>query len=135
MAGDIKNPATTDKVATGLDESDPLAPLTTATKDAAGAIAQVEDAIRNVGSEIIRLDAQVAPSTFQSQHLKLRVRAVVINVLTAGVCSLNVATVSYPFSLPANGIVQLIFPLVIERGMDLSFTAADGRIYLIGDPE
>ncbi len=128
MAGDEKN------VGSGVDlddGQDPLAPLTTALK--AGDRAALDYAAM-VNTQIIRLDAAAAPLTL-SQHPKLRLRGVIVNPVTAGVLTLTLGTATYPFASPANGLTYIPFPLVIERGTDMSCVGADGRIYLIGDPE
>lgn len=127
MAGDEKNVGTQ-----AIDDGfDPLEPLTDATKEGARNIVQY---LAMVGSEIIRLDAAAAPVP-QSQHIRFRVRGVIVNPVTAGTLTLQVGTAQYPFDGAARFLAFVPFPLVIERGSDMSCAGADGRIYLIGDPE
>lgn len=83
-----------------------------------------------VGFEIIRADAGLAP---QSQHPKMRVRFIIISRATAGLATLGVGTALYPFTVAAAPVV-IPFPLVIERGVDITFTG-DGTIYLVGPTE
>jgi hypothetical protein len=67
-------------------------------------------------------------------HLRLRVRRLIMSRTTAGIGALIVGSEQYPFDLPASTPVEIDFPLVIERGSDLSFTG-DGRCYILADVE
>lgn len=127
MAGDEKNVGSV-AVEDGID---PLAPLTAALKTSSKAALEYA---AMVGTEIIRLDAAAAPVTL-SQHPRLRLRGIIVNPVTAGVLTLTLGTATYPFASPANGLTFVPFPLVIERGTDMSCVGADGRLYLLGDPE
>lgn len=69
-----------------------------------------------------------------TSHLRLRVRAILASRATAGVANLVIGTEQYGFDLAAGVPVMFPFPLVIERGADLSFTG-DGRCYLFCDVE
>jgi hypothetical protein len=87
------------------------------------------EVLTDVGKEIVRIDAGVTTS----QRIRFRVRHLIISRATAGVATLGIGTGTYPFDVLA-APVRVDFPLVIERGVDMSFTG-DGRIYLVGDPE
>jgi hypothetical protein len=134
VAGDEKESSSPAKLpnAGGIgDETDPLAPLTAATRDAGKGILA---ALLGVENEIVRLDASAAPVA-QSQHIRLRVLTVIVNPVTAGTLTLVIGTAQYPFDGAARALQPFPFPLVIERGSDMSCVGADGRIYLIGAPE
>lgn len=94
----------------------------------------IVDSLRRHGWEIMRLDAAAA-SVSQSQHAKLRVELLIINPITAGTLTLKVGEASYDFDGAARSLSPIPFPLVIERGVNLSCNGADGRIYMIGKPE
>lgn len=98
--------------------------------DSGNAARAILDAILQVGWEIIRVDAGLAA---QSQHPKLRVQFLVISRATAGLATLGVGAGLYPFTVGAVP-VKVPFPLVIERGVDITFTG-DGTIYLVGPTE
>lgn len=129
MAGDTKE--TSGAELAPIDATDPLAGVIAATQRAG---TDSVESMRMVGAEIIRLDAAAAPVPL-SQYPKLRVQYVVLNVITAGAISLQIGTVLYPFNLAANGVQVVPFPLLIERGTNMSAVSADGRIYLVGFPE
>jgi hypothetical protein len=127
MAGDEKNVG-----GVAIDDGqDPLGPLTAAIKEGDKALLRW---LAMVGSEIIRLDAAATP-TIQSQHIRFRLRGVIVNPVTAGTLTLQIGTATYPFDGAARSLQFIPFPLLIERGSDMSCAGADGRIYLIGDPE
>ena len=127
MAGDTKD---TGSVAVD-DGGDPLKPLTDTTRSG---LASLLAFLAMENAEIIRLEAAAAP-VVQSQHVRLRVRGIIVNPITAGALTLTIGTAQYPFDGGAREIEWVPFPLVIERGSDMSCVGADGRIYLIGDPE
>jgi hypothetical protein len=134
MAGDTNEIGNETPLASGV-ETDPLKPLTDATSKGSAAIVAW---MRMENCELIRVDANAAPSIFpqvQSQHVRFRVRAIIVNAITAGTLTLQVGTAQYPFEATARGLDVIPFPLVIERGSDVSCVGADGRIWLIGDPE
>lgn len=128
MAGDEKNIGT---VAVEEDGIDPLKPLTDATKEATKNLLAF---LAFENAEIIKLDAAASP-VIQSQHIRFRLRGVIVNPITAGVLTLTIGTATYPFDGAARALTFLPFPLLIERGTDMSCVGTDGRIYLIGDPE
>lgn len=128
MAGDTKEIDGAELIG---DDSDPLAMVTAATKAAATSVA---GALRLDGAAIIRLDAAAAPIP-QSQYPKLRVRYLILNANAIDI-SLQIGTVLYPFTfVSGTGIETVPFPLVIERGTNMAAVGANGRIYVIGDPE
>ena len=86
------------------------------------------------GWQIIRLDAGANPVP-QSQHVRFRVQRIIVNPVTAGVLTLTLGTVTYPFDGAARALTDVPFPLVIERATDMSCVGADGRMYLLGIPE
>lgn len=86
------------------------------------------------GFQIIRLDAGAAPVPL-SQHIRMRVLYVIVNPVTAGTLTLTLGTGTYPFDGAARSLTYIPFPIVIERGTDMSCVGTDGRIYLIGQPE
>lgn len=130
MAGDEKNVGSGVAIDDGID---PLKPLTDAT-NAASKAQLAWDAM--VNAEIIRLDAAlIAVGVPQSQHIRLRLRGIIVNPVTAGVLTLQIGTAQYPFDGAVRLLQYVPFPLLIERGADMSCVGADGRIYLIGDPE
>jgi hypothetical protein len=87
-----------------------------------------------IGLETMRLDAAAAPVP-QSQHVRFRVYRVIVNPVTAGTLTLTIGTATYPFDGSARSLQDVPFPIVIERGSDISCVGADGRIFLIGKPE
>ena len=94
-------------------------------------------AITLQGTTIIRLVGGAGPvnaAFAPSSHLRLRVRYLIASRTTAGIGSLTVGSETYDFDLPASMPIIIPFPLVLERGVDLSFTG-DGRCYVIADPE
>lgn len=93
------------------------------------ALARILAALTDVGKETIR----IAAGERMSQRIRFRLRYLIISRATAGVATLGVGTASYDFDVTGTP-VRVDFPLVIERGSDVTFTG-DGRIYLIGDPE
>lgn len=92
------------------------------------------DELGMVGFQIIRLDAGAAPVPL-SQHVRMRVRKVIVNPVTAGTLTLTIGTGTFPFDGAARGLIAVPFPLVIERGSDMSCVGTDGRIYLVGSVE
>jgi hypothetical protein len=103
----------------------------------AGARAGLEFA-RKVNATIIRLEAgagSVNAGFVGASHLRLRVRSIVFVAITGGVGTLNIGEASYPFAFGANSTNAVELPLVIERGVNLSYTATDGRAYVVADPE
>lgn len=132
MAGFVDDAEPTELQLPGyLAEIDPLKPLTDAAK--AGFEALISW-LRMENCEIVRLDAGAAPAP-QSQHVRFRVRYVIVSAITAGTMTLTVGTASYPFEGQARGNDAIPFPLVIERGSDMSCVGTDGRIFLVGDVE
>lgn len=87
-----------------------------------------------VGWQILRLDVGAAPIP-QSQHIRLRVQKIIMNPVTAGVITIQIGTVGYPFNLGAANVTAVDFPLVIERGSDMQALGVDGRVYILGIPE
>lgn len=98
------------------------------------AVARLIEQDGMVGWEIVRLDAGAAPVSI-SQRIRFRVQRVIVNPVTAGQLVLTLGTVGYPFDGAARSLTDIPFPLVIERGIDMSCVGADGRLYLIGIPE
>lgn len=99
--------------------------------------ARIVKALTFEGCTIIRLigGAPIVNAAFAgSSHLRLRVRRLILSRTTAGIGSLFIGSESYDFDLPASTPVPVDFPLVIERGADLSFTG-DGRCYILADTE
>lgn len=84
----------------------------------------------DIGKETIRLDAGAVAA---SQHIRFRVRWIIISRATVGDATLLVGTGSYVWTVGAVP-VRIDFPILIDRGVDMQFVG-DGRIYLIGDPE
>lgn len=82
------------------------------------------------GSEIIEL----LPGITQSQHIRFRVQKILLNRVTAGDAVFTVGTRSYTFSVGAAAPTGFDFPILIERGVDMTYTG-DGRMYLLGWPE
>ena len=130
MLGDIKETSGT-RVAAPITDMDPLKPLTDATEKGWKALL---NAILANGTEIIRLDVGAAPIP-QSQHVRYRVTQIIFNALTAQTMTLTIGTSQYPIDVAARGTVSIVFPLVIERGSDMSCIGIDGRVYMIGLPE
>lgn len=124
MAGDSKATDNNERTAPP-DIDDPFASM----RDAIEAIAENT---KQVGQQIIRLDAAATPTPV-AQHAKLRVQSIIIARATAGAAVVVIGTAQYPFTVAAAPVV-LPFPLVIERGTDMSATG-DGQVYLIGEPE
>lgn len=85
---------------------------------------------------IIRVDGGgVTPNPVNAgqvglSHYRGRLRAICFSRATAGDTDLIFGSNRYTFTLPASPVVVSPFPLVIERGTDLSATG-DGRHYLI----
>lgn len=79
----------------------------------------------------------VVASNSVTQYPRFRCRHVILSTDTATTITINVGTAQYPFEADI-GIVSFPFPLVIERGTSVSFTAqggADANVYLIGPTE
>lgn len=93
------------------------------------ALARILTALTDAGKQTIRIAAGVT----MSQHIRFRLRYIIISRATAGVATLGIGTGTYDFDVTGTP-VRVDLPLVIERGTDISFTG-DGRIYLVGDPE
>lgn len=130
MAGDEKNIGT---VEAGPD-TDPLFPVTGAVKDAKTATDAVRAFLAMENAQIIRLEAAASPVS-QSQWPKLRVRYLILNANAIDI-SLRIGTILYPFTfVSGTGIEVVPFPIVIERGVDMAAVGANGRIYVVGDPE
>lgn len=94
----------------------------------------IVDTGRLVGSEIVTLTGGGAVGSIGTQHEKLRVRYLILSSVTAAVRTLTIGTRTFSFPLAANAPVVLPFPLVIERGSDLTFSG-DGFCYIVADPE
>lgn len=127
MAGDEKNVGSV-----AIDDGiDPLAPLT---QEVRKGLAALLAAMQLIGDEIIRLDVAAAP-VIQSQHPKMRVFYVIVNPTTAGTIIVRIGESQYPFTLTAQALAVIPFPLLIERGVNIQATGTDGIVYLIGAPE
>jgi hypothetical protein len=105
-------------------------PFGDAMKPSEAVLREIRDMLGAVGFEIIRLDAGAVT---QSQHIRFRVYYLIVSEIAATAVSLNIGTVVYPFFAPA-APVRVDFPIVIERGIDMSWTG-EGRVYLVGKPE
>jgi hypothetical protein len=105
-----------------------------ALEKAPAAIRVLNDVISLVGAEIITLTGGAAVNASGVQWEKLRVRYLILSSVTLATRVLTIGTRTFSFDLPASLPVVVPFPLVIERGSDLSFSG-DGRCYMIGDPE
>lgn len=93
---------------------------------------RIVEALTGVGAEIVRLDASATPVP-QSQHIRFRVQYLIISRATVGDMTLQIGTGTYPFTVGATP-ERVDFPIVIERGVDMS-AIGDGRLYLVGFPE
>lgn len=124
MAGDTKDPG-------DIEVADPFAGMVDRLHTIAENLGRISEAVSGDGQELIRLDGGSAIP--QSQHVKFRVIVIVFSRATAGDSTLSIGESTYTFTL---GAVPAIvpFPLVIERGLNMSLTG-DGRAYLIGNPE
>ena len=107
-----------------------------------GAMERVYAELASVGYEIwgpFQSAAAVTTGAPLSQHIRFRVREILITTDTAGVVTLVVGSALYPFVVAVGNLAPTIrFPLVIERGSDVSFAAsvaATMDCYLIGRPE
>lgn len=102
------------------------------------AVAMLDDA-QMVGWEILdfRIVGGVTP-TQQSQHPRLRARFLVLGCDAASTVRITIGTRSFDFPL-AIGTVVIPFPVIIDRGVDLTIAATAGAAncvgYVIGDPE
>lgn len=105
-------------------------PFGDAIKPVETVLREIRDLLGGVGFEMMRLDGGAVT---QSQHIRFRVYYVILSEIAAAGVTLNVGTVAYPFFAPA-APVRVDFPIVIERGIDISYTGA-GRAYLVGKPE
>lgn len=78
-------------------------------------------------------------SGIQSQHIRLRLRYVLITSDTNGLTvQLRIGETVYEFIAILGVNPPILFPLVIERGVNVEFRAVGGagiRCYLIGLPE
>lgn len=105
----------------------------------AKADAQLADQ-RMVGWEMLdfRIVAGAAPTLPQSQHVRFRVRALVIATDAAATVIITIGTRTFNFPV-AVGTIVIPFPVVIERGVDLTATVAAGAanvtVLVIGSPE
>lgn len=86
------------------------------------------------GAAIIRLDGSAGPVNIGQvgiSHLRFRVRVLILSRLTAGVTNLIIGSARYPFNLGTVPAIIDPWPLVIERGTDVSIDG-DGNAYLVG---
>lgn len=125
MAGDIKE-TTADETAPPV-VNDPF-PDIKATLDAIAA------AIRGDGLGIYEFNAagnMLAGASWQ----KLRLRYFVFSTTAPATVTLTVGTIARTFSLPAADTRVVPFPLVIERGTNVSVSGSIQSAYLIAEPE
>jgi hypothetical protein len=94
------------------------------------ALARIVRILSSAGMEIVTLTAGALPA---SQRIRFRVQYLVISRATAGDAILGIGSGSFTFTVAAVP-VRVDFPLVIERGVDMTMTG-DGRLYLVGWPE
>ncbi len=105
-----------------------------------GALARLHSDIESLGYEIIGPFLAVAATSTgaaQSQHMKLRVRQILISIDVAAQVALVLGAARYPFQV-GPGVTAITWPTVIERATDMSFTssvAATMCCYLVGKPE
>jgi hypothetical protein len=92
--------------------------------------ANILAAVRYDGCEILGVDANARTA----QYPRLRVALLIFAAKTAGDVTLSIGSKDYAFTVPAQP-VSIPFPLVIERGTDILYTATDGRIYIVARTE
>lgn len=127
MAGDAKTTDSAEEVAPPVI-SDPY-PTIQKTLDATLADQ------RRVGWETLRVEIDGA---IQSQHVRFRVRSIIISCDIADEIVLLVGTGRYPFRVAPGVSPSIDLPILIERGLDFSATstgAGVGSVYLAGYPE
>lgn len=102
--------------------------------DTRAIMARVLASMDDQGQEIITLLGGAGAAAF-SQYSKLRVQSITIcNAGAAALCILTVGTAQYTFAAGV-GTQTFQFPLVIERGVNVSVDLVGAIIYLIGNPE
>jgi hypothetical protein len=104
--------------------------LSTVSRDTRALLA----ALTYIGTEIVIVTGGAAVNANGTQWERLRVRHLIVTSITAGLRVFTIGTRSFSFPLAANTTLVLPFPLVIERGSDLSYSG-DGTCYIVGDPE
>jgi hypothetical protein len=139
MAGDTKELG-----ATVPDEIviDPFERIAAQLEAQGGALVSIFRELASIGYETWGpfQSAAAVVTNRDSQHIRFRVRGIIITTDAAGVVSLVIGSGTYPFVIAAGNLAPPMFPLplVIERASDVSFTssvAATMACYLIGRPE
>jgi hypothetical protein len=108
----------------------------------ATAEANIDREISDIGLEIISFSA-LTPALVTNvvqQHVKLRVRHLIMATpANIAVATLRIGAAQYPFSLQSFMTFVIPFPLVIEPGVDISWTLSvigtSFAAYIVGRPE
>lgn len=97
-------------------------------------MASVYGELREEGYEIITLSGGAGAAAF-SQYPRLRVkRIIVVNPGANAAITLTVANATYLF-YATTGVISILFPIVVERGNNLSVDLVGSTVYIIGKPE
>lgn len=117
----------------GIEVIEPLDSLTKTVASQAATLAAILADQRMDGWEILAIE-NGGGALPQSQHIRFRVRYVILSRVVSGPTILLIGTRSFRWETTSWPIV-FPFPLVIERGVDISSSVGDGFTYLIGSVE